>query len=486
VKIALVSIIRNSSFLILSQAISAFFMLVASMIVARLLTPYEIGLFSIAAASTALLIALRNFGTSNFLIQSEALDAQIVNSAFTVTAAISWTMAAILLLARESISDFFNAKEMSLILSILSINFVLSPFIMTGTALLFRAQQIKAVAAIDVASSIFGIATTLVLVALGLGSISLAIGPVATSGLMLLLVRSVKPRGLTYRFSLTHARAVLSFGGWASAITILNQTLSKAPELVLGKTIDVSAAALYDKGSTLPRMIWEHFYGEVLRVLLAACAEEHRNRQSTAELYFSRVAILVSLLSPIFLFISLNSPTLILVVFGDQWAASAPVGTLIAAAGAIISPFAISQPLLVASGRIRSLFLLKLAETVAFLLAFVLLARFGIVMASAAVMISAAVFVYLSQMMMLQLLGSYWRNLWFSLRSAYVVALGAMIPNVVFLMLFGYDASAGTISSLAICGTMTFVTWILLAWGLKMPAGRLLQHLLSRRPLSFT
>ena len=69
---------------------------VAVMVLARLLTPAEIGVYSVGAAVVALAHVVRDFGVGNYLIQEKELTTERIRTAFAVTLVIGWTMAAVL------------------------------------------------------------------------------------------------------------------------------------------------------------------------------------------------------------------------------------------------------------------------------------------------------------------------------------------------------------------------------------------------------
>ena len=68
---------------------------VAIMVLARLLTPAEIGVYSVGAAVVALAHVLRDFGVGNYLIQEKELTQDRIRTAFGVALVIAWVMAAV-------------------------------------------------------------------------------------------------------------------------------------------------------------------------------------------------------------------------------------------------------------------------------------------------------------------------------------------------------------------------------------------------------
>ncbi|MEE8332516.1 MAG: oligosaccharide flippase family protein, partial [Alphaproteobacteria bacterium] len=78
------------------------------MILARLLTPAEIGIFSVGIAMVGLAHTLRDFGVGNYLIQEKELTPDRVRTAFGVTLVIAWIMAGVLIALSGPMAGFYS------------------------------------------------------------------------------------------------------------------------------------------------------------------------------------------------------------------------------------------------------------------------------------------------------------------------------------------------------------------------------------------
>ena len=80
--------------------------LISSLILARLLSPEEFGIYSIAASVVIIGYLFRNFGVGQYIVQVEKLNDGILRSAFTATLAISWAIGLLLLIAAPWLGDY--------------------------------------------------------------------------------------------------------------------------------------------------------------------------------------------------------------------------------------------------------------------------------------------------------------------------------------------------------------------------------------------
>ena len=96
---------------------------VSTMILARLLTPEEIGIFSAGFTIVALAQLFRDFGLNQYIIQEKELNETKIRTTFTLNLLMSWTLGTLLFIAAGLIADFFQEEGIETLIRILSFNF---------------------------------------------------------------------------------------------------------------------------------------------------------------------------------------------------------------------------------------------------------------------------------------------------------------------------------------------------------------------------
>lgn len=120
--------VRRSLFIqFLNSYSAAGISFVSIIILARLLTPQEIGIFSVCMAFVGFLHTLRDFGIGAYLLQERNLDAGILRSAYGLALLFGWTAAAVLALSSGLVADFFNEPGVRSVTLVLAVNFLLIP-----------------------------------------------------------------------------------------------------------------------------------------------------------------------------------------------------------------------------------------------------------------------------------------------------------------------------------------------------------------------
>ena len=89
------SLVRNSLYVsFIENYTITFFQFVSSVIIARILTPAEIGIFSIAVLMSGLAGTVRDFGVTQYLIQEKELTQEKIRAAMALSIVVGWCLAA--------------------------------------------------------------------------------------------------------------------------------------------------------------------------------------------------------------------------------------------------------------------------------------------------------------------------------------------------------------------------------------------------------
>ena len=102
--------------------------LASNLLIARLLTPAEIGVYSVTLAVMSIAQTLRDFGVASYLIQEKELTDDHVRTALGVTLVIGVGLALVLAGAAPWVADFYREPRMRNLVWLASLNFLLLPF----------------------------------------------------------------------------------------------------------------------------------------------------------------------------------------------------------------------------------------------------------------------------------------------------------------------------------------------------------------------
>jgi len=351
----------------------------ASLIVARLLSPHEIGAYSIALAAVVVAQTLRSAGVNMFLIAAPRLDQATVRTALGLAMIASFTLAALIFAAAPLIATFYREPVIAHVLRIVCISYLLAPYQVLAHGLLTRALRFKAVMMATIAGSATGAATSVSLAFAGWGSLALAYGALGTGIASLAVMVAVRPPQFVLRPALTQWRSISAFTGWVLGGTLLSQLGPRLNELFVGRALGIAPAAFLDRAEMLPRMLWNYAAPPVLSILSPLVAHELRNGIDPQSTLLLRMQLFGCIFSPVLVGIATQSAPILIGLYGWQWQSSIAPAPWLCIAAAITGQFVVLNAAMNGLGQARALFFLGLTEQGARLLMLALLCRSNIV-----------------------------------------------------------------------------------------------------------
>lgn len=364
----------------------------SSVVVARTLTPEEIGTFSVAMAVIAIATAVRGGSVGLYLVQKRDLQRTHIGSALGLTMAISFTLGAVIALMGDVVADFYDKATIRDILWLTSISFFLAPIQAVAMGLMSRELQLGRHALAGLIASASGAAVTVTLALLGHGPISLAWGLLSNSTVGAILFCALAPKEVwTLPRFFKDWREIWSITSWALLSEVINQFGSRVSELIIGKTLSLADAALIERSSTLPRMLWRHLMPPVLGILVPIVAYEMRNQENLQHLTIRRMRYFGCVFVPILTGMSSQSEHLLLGIYGGQWTAAVEPAAWMCLSAAITGQFVVISPIMSALGKTRDAFFLTIASLVVRLMVLSVTATISILAVAMGSMVGATV-----------------------------------------------------------------------------------------------
>ena len=326
--------------------------LATSMVLARLLTPAQVGIFSLCAAVLDVAATVRDFGVSEYIIQERELDHAKLRSAFAVAIATAWPIGALVFVSRSALASYYNEPQLAELIAILSLSFVILPLSSPAFALLNREMAFRKILVVQVAAVLAGSAVSLILAARGHGAHSLAWGSVAgiaMHGLVLAVMRS-KDTFLIPNFR--GSRRIFRFGFLQASSRVLETATSNAHEFVIARAFGFTEVGLFSRAKGLVDMFHSNVTGAIARVATPDMAVAVREERTLVHTFARGTAILSCVSWAFFGFLALVAPELIRLMFGPQWDRAGPIASLLSLAMLPTALFALSGSVMAAMGQV--------------------------------------------------------------------------------------------------------------------------------------
>jgi PST family polysaccharide transporter len=363
---------RGVAWSFLREGIAEILLFPASMVLARLLTPQEFGIAAAANFFGQLAGRLAELGFNAALVRSKEIRPIHLSTVFVVSLVLGVVKFAALFLAAPLVNAFYEIPEPGNVMRVAAFSFLVGPFAGVPGALLARNFEYKKSATVEATNLIVFSLSSVLLAFLGFSYMSMVYGRLAGSVSVVAMRIAFARWRPSLRFSWSAFREILSFGSGFHVKRILDYTAQNGDNVVVGKLLGMTALGLYDKAfSTMNRFLVRMTGGPGVMFRVFSVIHEEPGRFRRA---YQKVVMSSSLLGfSVFAGLIVIAPQLIVVLFGDQWTASADPFRLLCIAGALKLLNTYASSIIQATGRVwaevwRQLILIAL--TVGGILAF--------------------------------------------------------------------------------------------------------------------
>lgn len=299
------------------------------MILSRLISPEETGIFSIGVAIAALTHAVRDFGVGNYVVKEAEITPAKTGTAFTVSLLIAVVLSLLLLGLSFPVAAFYAKAEVATVIWITTLGLLVSPLSTIPIALLLRDQRFADIFRVSIASAFANAVVAILFAWLGFGAKALALGQLASALTLALGANLIlRNRGM-YRLSLAHWRDVSNFGFHMTVSNLSEQLGQRASDLVVGKMVGFSAVGLLSRSGTLITMVQDSVQSAVMPVVLTSMLADIRKTGKVAPLLLKSLCLFTCLMWPVYAVISMFARDAVAVLFGAKWLEAAPYTSIL-------------------------------------------------------------------------------------------------------------------------------------------------------------
>ncbi|NHN36729.1 lipopolysaccharide biosynthesis protein [Pseudomaricurvus alcaniphilus] len=451
---------------------------VSIMVLARLLTPEDIGIYTVGLAIIGIAHMVRDFGIGKYLVQEKELTKEKVSAALGLTICFAWTLGLIVCVLAPYAADFYKEESIKEVIYVVALNFLIIPFGAMAPALLKRSMSFGTILKINLASTFVSVVVGISLAYSGHGYMSMAWASVANVAASAIMAQCYLPAKYRVWPSLRNSKKILGFGSHVVGANLANELNSSALDLMVGKVLGFATLGFLSRGQGFVKIYDNVIQKATAPVISAHLAMKHRTGKELEKSYFYTVGY-VTLVGWFSLgFMGLMSANLINLLYGDQWDAAVPIASFLCLLACIGIPNSLARNLLMATGNVKINFRLTLTFVV---LRIVLIALFvhqglDVLLSSFLVLICINLVVtnfivfHKYEFQCLQFVQIIMKNLAINGLSLLVPAYFWVTPNSENTRLFSEVLMAGSASCLS---------WIVLIYLVKHPVRHEINNLLS-------
>ena len=382
------TIARSFAFSLLQNYGTTVIAFVSSMFIARILTPDEIGVFSLGAAFIAISHAFRDFGVSSYVVQERELTDEKVAAALRIAFVISWLIAILVFLAGFLAHRLYQDERVEQVLHLLAVNFLLLPLSSVGMALLRRAMSFGKICIINIVAALLQAVVSVFFALQGFSYLSLVAGAIVSTVATVLLTLYFVSMRRFMATTLSAVKSVIRKTGSLSANSVLYEFGVAFPEMVIGKAIGFSAVSYFSKALSTLDVVDKIVLGALRPILLPYLSEISRQRKIEDSDVNNLLSFPLAVTWPLLLFIAVNADMIILFLFGEQWGEAAALVPVLCVAAAIKNIISVTSPIIIANGDYKMALRYQVINQVFRIVAILIGASFSLVGVCIAVVVS--------------------------------------------------------------------------------------------------
>ncbi|WP_281175570.1 oligosaccharide flippase family protein [Muricoccus aerilatus] len=477
------SIRQGFAWMTMSQGSLFVLQFVVSILIARLLGPYEMGIFAIALSIVGLLSIIRSFGLGSYFIRAVEVTEPLRRTLFTINGILAVAVSLAILVLSLLGGALLKEPGVEDLLRVMAILPLVGIFDFIPATSIERRGDFRLVAIINILRYSLANAATLAFASAGHGYMSLAYGQLIMAVVAAVLNNLFARDTIVFSPSLRDWRDVVRFGTQMLAISAINGLQGRMADLVLAKFLGLAAFGIYSRATSLTGVLWENIQIIVLRVLFVDFAEQKRQGISLRHSYLRLTQVLTGFLWPVFVGIGVVSGPLVLALFGEKWLdAIMPLGILSLSA-ALFVPIMVAYDIFVISNETARQTRLEMLRAPASLALFTLGCLVSLEAAAATKVVEAVIMYLVYRPHLERMTDTRWADYVPIYGRSLLLVVAAVLPAAVVMQFYGWSPLAPlpvVLAGVAAGG----LAWAALLWALRHPlfeeGARLLSKL--RRP----
>jgi PST family polysaccharide transporter len=347
---------RGGAVTMTAQGLRFVFSTVATILLARLLTPQDYGLIGMAAVVTGFVAMFKDMGLSSATIQREEITTEQISTLFWINLGLSILVAMITAAIAPAVAWFYGDSRLTLITIGLAVGFVFGGLTIQHAALLKRQMRFTALATIDVIALLLGLVAAIIVAWNGgrywalvanqlVGGMSYAICIWFASGWR--PGRPVRDSGV---------RSMLGFGSNLTGFLVVNYFARNLDNMLIGRFWGSRSLGLYSKAYQLLLFPIDQINTPIAAVAVPALSRLNDSPERYRQAYLRILQKVAIVTMPGMAFLIVCSDWIVRLALGPQWTEAGRIFALLGIVG-LVQPIANTTGwLFISQGRTHHMF----------------------------------------------------------------------------------------------------------------------------------
>jgi len=333
-------------------------------VIARLLSPEDFGLFGIAMLALAALQSFSKTGFNQAIIQKKEGARSYLDTAWTVGIIRNLALAGLLVLLAPFIGSFFGEPGAVFLARMLAVAVAIKGFTNVGVIYFRKELQFHKQFLYESASIVVNIAVAIPLAFILRSALALVFAIIVSNAVQMFLSYVLHPFRPELEVDLKKAKELYDFGKWIFGSSIVVFIALHGDDIFAGKYLGAAALGIYQLSFKISNSMATEITHVIGQVTFPAFSKLQNNVDRLREAFFNTVEASVGISVPLAAGIFLLAPDFVHVVLEPKWEQMIPILRILTVSGLLRSMVATGGPLVNAVGKPRLDFRINLLRSV--------------------------------------------------------------------------------------------------------------------------
>lgn len=308
-----------------------------SILMARLLLPFEFGLMGMIYVFFTIGNVLLDAGLSQSLIRTIDVDQEDYSTVFYFNIFLGFFLYIILYISSPFIAEFYNQPILSSLIRVYSIFFILGSFTTVQNAILVKQMKFKKLMSISIPATIIGGVSGVLFAYSGFGVWSLVFSTLITTflnGLLLWIFSSWQPKLI---FNKEKFKKHFNFGYKLSLTNLIDAVFGNIYQIVLGRFYTPRIVGYFARSESMKQIAVYSVSTTLTKVTFPLLANIQDDRERLSVVYRKILQAVIFSTTPVLFILTVLAKPLFIFLFTEKWVEAVPYFQMICM-GALLMP----------------------------------------------------------------------------------------------------------------------------------------------------
>ena len=306
-------------------------------ILARLLTPKEVGIVALATVAINYFTIVQDLGLGAALIQRRDQIEEAADTVFVLNLICAVLITIAVFFSAPIAAEYFDEEMVSPVLRWLGLTFIINAFGSIHTVLLKRELDFRTKIVPDLGRSIVKGVISIGLALSGAGVWSLVYGQIAGALAFVVLAWIVNPWRPRFRLNMKLLRSLLSYGISVLMGDSLSAAIDNLDYIIVGRVFGQTALGIYSYAYRLPSLLIINNLWVIASVIFPMFSSFQNDLDAMRRVFLTTIQFIQLLVLPICLGLVIAADPLVRVAFGDAWLDTIPIVRVLAVYALVLS-----------------------------------------------------------------------------------------------------------------------------------------------------